>query len=190
MPAIPGTVVNSRIVPSDSNDLYATHDAQYGRDGWRSVADIAERDAITNLRRKEGMIAWVAYDGTAYQLVGGITNANWVPFSAGTSVSGAGSILSGQVDCTSASTTYVVTHPFLDFDKSIPVVSVESDSNFYMLRVFERTYDQFKIALNAAPAAGEKLLWHLSYFPTAYPVIVDEFGDYLADEFGDYIQAY
>jgi hypothetical protein len=187
MSSLAGTVINSKLVPTDSQDEYYLLDMKYAKDGWRSVADIAERDAITDQRRKEGMVAWVGYDQTAWQLVGGTTNANWVPFSAGTSISGAGSILSGEVACTTAD-TYVVTHPFLDYEKSIPVVSVESNTNFYMWRIFERTYDQFKIALNAAPAAGEKLLWHLSYFPTTAPVIVDEFGDYIADEFGDYIQ--
>jgi hypothetical protein len=189
MSQIPGTNVAARIVPFDTLDTYASHDAQYGRDGWRSVADINERDAITDQRRKEGMIAYVQYDQTAYMLVGGIDNSNWVPFPVA-SVSGAGSILSGEVPCSSSDTTYTVTHPFLDYERSIPVVSVESDTNFYMLRVFERTYDQFKIAINSLPVAGEKLLWHLSYFPTTSPVLVDEFGDYLVDEFGDYIQAY
>lgn len=80
MTQIPGTVINSRIVPDDTQSNYATHDAQYGRDGWRSVADLTERDAIYSPRRKEGMIVWVVSEGKAYQLIGGIDNANWQLF--------------------------------------------------------------------------------------------------------------
>ena len=59
MGALSGTLVASRIVPSDTLDTYATHDAEYGRDGHRSCATLVERDAITEQRRKEGMTVWV-----------------------------------------------------------------------------------------------------------------------------------
>jgi hypothetical protein len=84
MSLITGTVVNSRIVPSDSSDNYATHDAQFGRDGWRSVADITERDAIYSSRRVEGMAVWVQSISAGYQLIGGTSNSNWKPLSLGT----------------------------------------------------------------------------------------------------------
>jgi hypothetical protein len=83
MASIPGTVINSRIVPSDSSDNYATHDAQFGRDGWRSVANISERDAIYSSRRVEGMAVWVQNISAGYQLLGGISNSNWTLLSVG-----------------------------------------------------------------------------------------------------------
>lgn len=81
MAQLSGTIVASRIVPSDSLDTYATHDADYGRGGYRSVADIVERDAIPDQRRKQGMLVNVINTATIYQLVGGITNSNWSVFS-------------------------------------------------------------------------------------------------------------
>lgn len=77
MAALSGTLVASRIVPSDTLDTYATHDAEYGRDGHRSCATIAERDAITDQRRKEGMTVWVQSEQKEYRLIGGILNTNW-----------------------------------------------------------------------------------------------------------------
>ena len=85
MSAIPGTNVASRITPFDTLDQYATHDAQWGRDGHRSVADVTERDNITSLRRKEGMTVFVVADDITYQLFGGVTNSNWRIFSPGSS---------------------------------------------------------------------------------------------------------
>lgn len=86
MTAIPGTVIQSKIVPSDTNDLYATHDALYGVDGWRSVADTTERDAISTARRRDGMVVYCQSDNTSYQLDGGITNSDWVALGFATDV--------------------------------------------------------------------------------------------------------
>lgn len=96
MAALSGTILASRIVPSDSADAYATHDADYGRGGYRSVADIAERDAITEPRRKLGMKVFVNSEQKEYQLIGGIENINWTEVASG-SGSGA-STLSGLTD--------------------------------------------------------------------------------------------
>lgn len=65
------------IAPNDSADTYATHDEQYGRGGFRSVATITERDAIPSDRRKLGMEVKVLTDGKKYELVDGTANANW-----------------------------------------------------------------------------------------------------------------
>ena len=54
------------------------------------VADQTARDAIDALVRYEGMIVYVAVDETNYQLVGGITNSDWVEVGSG-SGSGSGS---------------------------------------------------------------------------------------------------
>ena len=73
-----GTVLASRIVPSDSNDTYGTHEDEYGIGGHRSVINIAARDAIPDARRKTGMTVYVNDINKEYRLVNGITNTNWV----------------------------------------------------------------------------------------------------------------
>lgn len=57
MSAINGTNINAPVVPNDTEDFYATHDAKYGKGGFRSVASLEERDAITFQRSEVGM--WV-----------------------------------------------------------------------------------------------------------------------------------
>ena len=41
-----GTIINDTIYPSSTEERFATHDALYGKGGYRSVNTIAERDAI------------------------------------------------------------------------------------------------------------------------------------------------
>lgn len=91
MAPIPGSVrVTGFIAPSDSADLYATQDEFYNRGGWRTVADITARNAITADRRKDGMIVRVRNAGGGiekfYTLTGGLADINWVEqvFSGGT----------------------------------------------------------------------------------------------------------
>lgn len=50
-------------------------------DSRLKVADSTARDAIDSGVRYEGMIVYVVADGTNYQLVGGIDNANWAELS-------------------------------------------------------------------------------------------------------------
>ena len=78
MAALQGTILASKIVPTDSLDTYATHEDKYGRGGHRSVDTLEERDNITTPRRKEGMTVYVKENKTKYILEGGIDNANWV----------------------------------------------------------------------------------------------------------------
>jgi hypothetical protein len=75
--ATSGTRITSPIVPNDSSDVYPTHDAYFGRDGYRSVLTISERNAIKTGLRKEGMQVYVKADSTIYQLRKGISNSNW-----------------------------------------------------------------------------------------------------------------
>lgn len=88
MAQIPGTRINSSIVPNDSGDIYSTHQAQYGKGGWRTVADTTERNAITTQRREEGMVVWVSDLSAAYQLIGGVDNANWTTLNLSPNLSG------------------------------------------------------------------------------------------------------
>ena len=77
-----GVIVTGFIAPTDDTDVYATHDSVYGKGGFREVSTIAERDAITINRRREGMLVAVSGD-TIYQLYGGIQNTNWAPLKTG-----------------------------------------------------------------------------------------------------------
>lgn len=72
-----GVTVSGYIAPSDTADQYATHRASLGLGGYRSALDIPARDAITSLRREEGMVVYVISTEKEYRLVGGIENTNW-----------------------------------------------------------------------------------------------------------------
>ena len=77
MAKLQGTILASKIVPTDSLDTYATHEDKYGRGGHRSVDTLEERDNITTPRRKEGMTVYVKENKTKYILENGIENVNW-----------------------------------------------------------------------------------------------------------------
>lgn len=62
MSQIQGTNVAAAIAPFDTLDTYPTHDAQYGKGGYRSVATVVERDAIPTARRTTGMRVRVTTD--------------------------------------------------------------------------------------------------------------------------------
>jgi hypothetical protein len=81
--AIPGSVpITGFVAPTATSDTYATQDEFYNRGGWRTVADITARNAITADRRKVGMVVRVLDAGGGsekfYTLVGGIADINWV----------------------------------------------------------------------------------------------------------------
>ena len=95
MAALQGTILASKIVPTDSLDTYATHDDKYGRGGHRSVDTLEERDNITTPRRKEGMTVYVIAEEAEYRLKGGIANENWIKDNVGAIDP---TILDGKVD--------------------------------------------------------------------------------------------
>ncbi len=63
--AVPVTGTLTTTAPSD---YFAVTDPLYGIDSWRSVADYTERNAITTLRRREGMAVWAQSDSTLWIL--------------------------------------------------------------------------------------------------------------------------
>jgi hypothetical protein len=73
MATIKGTNVLAPVVPFDTTDAHASHDARYGRGGYRSVADFAERDAIPALRREAGMLVLTMSDGITWRLNDNLT---------------------------------------------------------------------------------------------------------------------
>jgi hypothetical protein len=68
MSNLPGTNVVAAIVPFTENDKYATHDAKYGKGGYRSVADINARNAIPPDRRSIGMTVRTTDDNIVWIL--------------------------------------------------------------------------------------------------------------------------
>jgi hypothetical protein len=84
--AIPGTNVIAPIVPTDTADVHPTHFDTYGVGGYRTVATIAERDAIPAPRRSAGMLVFVLADGGSTWRLG----ANLTTWSAVTGDGGSG----------------------------------------------------------------------------------------------------
>ena len=78
MPIVGGVSVTGFVSPTDVTDTYATHKAEYGAGGHRTVTSITDRDNIPVARREEGMTVWVVDTATEYRLVGGILNTDWV----------------------------------------------------------------------------------------------------------------
>jgi len=73
MSSIRGTNVLAPVVPFDTTDAYPSHVAAYGKGGYRSVTDIAERDAIPALRREAGMLVFVTSLQKEYRLEENLT---------------------------------------------------------------------------------------------------------------------
>ena len=68
MTQIKGTNVLAPVVPFDTADPYPSHVATYGKGGYRSVANLTERDGIPSLRREAGMAVFVTSLQKEYRL--------------------------------------------------------------------------------------------------------------------------
>jgi hypothetical protein len=82
-------VITGTITTSDDSDVYATHDAAYGKGGLRTVANITDRNAITVERRTEGMMVFVQDIGTYWKLLPSpwaYDNTDWEEFTSGSNV--------------------------------------------------------------------------------------------------------
>lgn len=78
MAELKGTQVAAIVVPFTDADKYATHDAEYGKGGFRSVETIALRDAISTERKTKGMVVRVNETGLHYYWNGSAW-AEWLP---------------------------------------------------------------------------------------------------------------
>jgi hypothetical protein len=66
---VQGTNIAALITPFTTEDKYATHDAKYGKGGYRSVLTIADRNNIPPSRREQYMTVGVAEDKMIYKLI-------------------------------------------------------------------------------------------------------------------------
>lgn len=81
MALISGAVnVTGTLAPTDTNDVYATHDSVYGKGGYREVTDLQARNSITLARRSDGMLVYVQSEDKIFKLENGLTNDNWTEF--------------------------------------------------------------------------------------------------------------
>lgn len=78
MAELKGTQVAAIVVPFTDADKYATHDAKYGKGGFRSVETIALRDAIPTERKTKGMVVRVNETGLHYYWNGSAWT-EWLP---------------------------------------------------------------------------------------------------------------
>lgn len=78
MTELKGTQVAAIVVPFTDADKYATHDAEYGKGGFRSVETIALRDAISTERKTKGMVVRVNETGLHYYWNGSAWT-EWLP---------------------------------------------------------------------------------------------------------------
>lgn len=68
MGAISGGInLGAPILPATTEDIFPTHDASYGKGGYRAVPNIAARQLIPYARREVGMIVRTTD-----------TNINWI----------------------------------------------------------------------------------------------------------------
>lgn len=78
MAELKGTLVAASIVPFTDLDTYATHDAEYGKGGFRSVDTNEKRDAIPAARKVKGMVVRVNDTGLHWVWTGSEW-AEWLP---------------------------------------------------------------------------------------------------------------
>lgn len=77
MAFIPGSVrVTGFIAPTDSNDVYPTHDSLYGKGGYRELDTLAELNDISISRKKAGMLCYVAETDSVWKLAQDLTTWN------------------------------------------------------------------------------------------------------------------
>jgi hypothetical protein len=79
MAKISGTNIAATVVPFDTADTYPTHQAQYGKGGWKAVATFADLASIPAARLEEGSMAYVLSEKQPYVLAD-LANNVWMAF--------------------------------------------------------------------------------------------------------------
>lgn len=170
MAELKGTQVAAIVVPFTDADKYATHDAEYGKGGFRSVETIALRDAIPTERKTKGMVVRVNETGLHYYWNGSAW-AEWLP---------KGSML---VDATLSTTSQnpvqnkVITNQLnalAGIINGIPIITVDTvwnatSNNPASSKAIESTISPIRTTANAANAkAGSALATANAAIPKSY----------------------
>lgn len=151
MAELKGTQVAASIVPFTDLDTYATHDAEYGKGGFRSVDTNEKRDAIPAARKVKGMVVRVNDTGLHWVWTGSAW-AEWLP---------KGSML---VDAALSTTSQnpvqnkVITKQLNDLAgkiKGIPIITVDTvwnatSNNPASSKAIESTISPIRTTANAA----------------------------------------
>lgn len=69
MSNLPGTNIIAPIVPFSEVDRYPTHDAKYGKGGYRTTLTATQRNQITFARRELGMAVRTLSDNVVWILI-------------------------------------------------------------------------------------------------------------------------
>jgi len=80
MEGLQGVNIAAPVLPYTTGDVYPTHHARYGKGGYRTVADIAERDSIMPQRLEMYMLVCTQSDGKLYRLTSltlPLSPSNW-----------------------------------------------------------------------------------------------------------------
>ncbi len=90
--------VLGKIEPNGPTDTYPTHVDSLGRGGFVAVKTWQERNSIPLQRRKAGMMVSVKSTtvDSLYRLDIGLTNADWIPYTATVDVSGKANLTGGN----------------------------------------------------------------------------------------------
>lgn len=151
MAELKGTQVAASIVPFTDLDTYATHDAEYGKGGFRSVDTNEKRDAIPAARKVKGMVVRVNDTGLHWVWTGSAW-AEWLP---------KGSMV---VDATLSTTSQnpvqnkVITNKLnalAEIVNGIPIITVDTvwnatSNNPASSRAIESTISPIRTTANAA----------------------------------------
>jgi hypothetical protein len=79
MPSIDGTQIIAPVVPPDTTSTHPSHVDEYGKGGYRAVANATDRDAIPAARRSVGMLVRLNDTGVGYVLGADLTTWTVVP---------------------------------------------------------------------------------------------------------------
>lgn len=163
MAELKGTQVAAIVVPFTDADKYATHDAEYGKGGFRSVSTIEGRDAIPVERKTEGMIVRVTANGLNYEW----KNNAWVEWLPKGNI-----VIDTALDATSTNpvqnkviTTRVQTIQdiialLLEYIRNIPIITVDTvwnatSDNPASSKAIESTISPIRTTANSAKSIAD-----------------------------------
>lgn len=159
MADLKGTQVAASIVPFTNLDTYATHDAEYGKGGFRSVDTNEKRDAIPAARKVKGMVVRVNDTGLHWVWTGSAW-AEWLPKSS--------MVVDAALSTTSQNPVQnkVITNQLnalAGIINGIPIITVDTvwnatSNNPASSKAIESTISPIRITANSANAKANSAL--------------------------------